>query len=167
MLDFVTRYFPISSAVVIAVGSSLVVLIIYGYMIGDEKKILFPRLQQYLRDGLVLDTRNIKVTLGLRSFTRWYFDFEIYILTLGALWALARKSHSYFMYCLLAFSAGLLVLYIYSYFDNWHLNVLHGFGKSKIASDAGAIVWLIFLFALSAVTLYLLFTSVDAIIQSN
>ena len=36
MLDFVTRYFPISSAVVIAVGSSLVVLIIYGYMIEIE-----------------------------------------------------------------------------------------------------------------------------------
>lgn len=136
-------------------------------MIEDERKNPFLRFQQYLQEGLIVDTKEIKGTVVLRSFTKWYFDFIKNIITAFALVALAIKTHNLALESLSLISTGVLVLYSFSYFWHWRINIFHGLHSARNNDVAGTIVWLMILVVLSIGAQYFLFTLVNAIMQSR
>jgi hypothetical protein len=131
------------------------------------KKIPFPRFQQYLRDGFIPHPVDIQTNQWLWAFTKWYFDFVKNTIAVGALMALAKKTHSAPLDFIAWLSFGVLGSYIVLNINSWHFEPFHGFSNSRIASVAGGIVWTIFATAILFGGQYFLLTAINAIVDSN
>jgi hypothetical protein len=133
----------------------------------EDKKLAFPRFQQYLRDGFVPHPIDISANVWIRAFAKWYFDFVKNAITVGALMAIAKRTHSAPIYALAVLSFIVLGTYVVAHIQSWHFEPFHGFHNSRLASAAGLILWVIVATALIAGVQYILITAIDAIVDSN
>jgi hypothetical protein len=93
----------------------------------ENEKLPFARFQQYLRDGFVPHPMDIQVSGWIGALAKWYFDFLKNVITVGALMALAKKTHSVPIYALGILSFSILNGYALSYISSWHFEAFHLF----------------------------------------
>jgi hypothetical protein len=119
---------------------------------GDAKSPLL-RVQAFLRDGFIPHERDNSVHVGFRAFTKWYFDLLKNIIAVGALMALAKKTHSVLIYAMGLVSFSILVTYVASHM-RWRFN-------------ASIIFRVIIASVFMIVVQYVLITAISAIVDSN
>jgi hypothetical protein len=129
----------------------------------------FPRVLKYLRDGFIPHPVDISVNPWILASTKWYFDFVKNTITVGVLFALAKKTNSIPIYSLAWVSFCMLGLYIVHNIHSWHFEPFHGFknARPRFAHIAGMILWVIFATCLTFGVQYFLITAIYAIVDAN
>jgi hypothetical protein len=134
----------------------------------EGKKIPFPRLQQYLRDGFVPHPVDIQTNSWFFQFNKWYFDFIKNTIVASALVALAKKTHSAPIDAIAWISFGVLNSYILLNINSWHFEPLHIFRHSRPRlAAAGLILWSITAAIVMFGAQYALLTAINAIVDGN
>jgi hypothetical protein len=135
--------------------------------VAESKEALFARFQQYLRGGFVPHPVDITAAVRIRAFTKWYFDFVKNLLTVGALMAIGKKTHSVPVSGVAWLSFVVLGIYVVHHVHAWHFQPFHIFGNSRRALAAGLIFWSLFAGLITLGIQVAMFTAIDAIVNSS
>jgi hypothetical protein len=95
------------------------------------------------------------------------FRFVKNTIAVGALMAIAKKTHSISIFAMALFSFAILGTYVVSYIQSWRFDPFHGLGNSRLAFAAGIIFWVIIVSVFMIGVQYILITAIYAIIDSN
>jgi hypothetical protein len=128
-----------------------------------DDRIVFPKLQNFLRKSVHINEPNLRTSLGIRALIKWIFDLARNVMIVGVIQFLAKKTDSTTLNFLSFAGSGLLFGYLWTYIDSWALTPFHYLRNQTVAMILNSITHLSIVVALWGACQLGLFKALDAI----